>query len=250
MSHKDVSNDEILAYIDGALPADRCHVVEVYLTKNPDARDFVAAAERQNKMLRTALLPIMDAPVPAGLPDAAMIQRLPRWVELMKIAAVLLAGFVAGFYSDTLVQPKDRPSDLIAKVELAHQIYAQDNAYPVEYWADNQTVLQAWFSARMDAEIKVPSFAEIGFDLVGGRLMMGTKKPAALLVFEADDKRRIALYIRLDMPLTAEQKVNTQVNGKLRMTAWQEQQNGYAISGPLTAHEMLKAAALVKVHNS
>jgi len=250
MKNDDIQPEDLCAYIDGRFPADRLAKMEKYLASNTEARQFVATGQAQNRMLRGSLEPVLAEPIPTALLQAATGQENSRWLGFSKIAAVLMVGFFSGFFGNDFLQQQTSSDELLDKVGLAYQIYATDDVRPVEVWADNSPEMMTWLSSRLETRIEIPAFSSLGFRLVGGRLMMGTEKPAALLVFEDDSRRRLAFYIRSDMPIGRGVDLDTQQRRGIRMAAWQRENNGYALSGPLSADEMAQAAVLAKASYS
>ena len=246
MKNNDIKPEELCAYIDGKLPASRLAQMEKYLASNSEARQFVADGQAQNRMLRESLEPVLSEPVPPTLLYAATGQDNTGWLAFSKFAAVLIIGLFSGFFGNSFLQQRTPSGDLLDKVALAYQIYATDDVRPVEVWADKSPELITWLSSRLETNIELPAFSSLGFRLVGGRLMMGTEKPAALLVFEDASRRRLAFYIRSDLPVGTSVDLDTQQRRGIRAAAWQQENNGYALSGPLSDLEMQQAAALVR----
>lgn len=55
----------------------------------------------------------------------------------------------------------------------ARAVYSPEVRHPVEVWALQEDHLVAWLSKRLDTTLKCPSLAELGYELVGVRLLSG-----------------------------------------------------------------------------
>ena len=62
-----ISDDDLHAFVDGALDPERRRSVKAALSQDPDAAARVAAYRSQAEALHTAYDPVGDAPLPEGL---------------------------------------------------------------------------------------------------------------------------------------------------------------------------------------
>ena len=92
-----VTEDELHAFIDGELPADRVDAVEKWLAENPEDAARVAAWRAQAEGIRARY----DAAAGEPVPERLKLERLPRagrsWAAVaagVAIAAFLLGGGV------------------------------------------------------------------------------------------------------------------------------------------------------------
>ena len=67
MSNQPITEDDLHAYVDGVLEPEREAEVAIYLEGHPDMARSVAAFSDQRDLLRKALAPIADEPVPSQL---------------------------------------------------------------------------------------------------------------------------------------------------------------------------------------
>ena len=91
-----VSEDELHAYVDGELPADRRGAVETWLATHADDAARVAAWRSQAELLRARYGGVVNEPVPARLDvrDGMACRRRNGWIAAA--AAAALAAFVVG----------------------------------------------------------------------------------------------------------------------------------------------------------
>jgi anti-sigma factor RsiW len=83
--------------------------------------------------------------------------------------------------------------ELAQRAVAAYAVYAPDRVHPVDMAGDQKDRLAAWLSNRMNMTVVLPRLDAAGFALLGGRLMVGEKAPAALLMYENGQGRRLIL---------------------------------------------------------
>ena len=86
-----VSEDELSAYVDGELPADRREAVALWLAENPEQAAKVAAWLAQSESIRARYGAVADEPVPDRL-KIENVMRLTRsggrkWMAMAAAAA-------------------------------------------------------------------------------------------------------------------------------------------------------------------
>src|SRR5947199_10137620 len=93
-SNMPVTEDELHAYVDNELPAERRADVETWLSAHPDDAERVQAWRAMAEALHARYDRVADEPIPKRLEIERLTQRPRRWI-IGSIAASLLA-FVAG----------------------------------------------------------------------------------------------------------------------------------------------------------
>ena len=96
-----VTEDELHAYVDGALPADRIAAVEARLASDPEAASRVAAWRAQTTSIRAKWERIIDEPVPDRLRlERIALRASGTWRKIAAAAAVaFVIGVAAGWYA-------------------------------------------------------------------------------------------------------------------------------------------------------
>ena len=132
----------------------------------------------------------------------------------------------------------------------AHLVFAPDLRHPVEFGADQQDSLLLWLSERLGQAMHAPNLAELGYALVGGRLLPASGQPAAQLMYENPDAHRITLYIRARWatPLSGAQEgtVSFAGEGGVSMVYWIEGSLAYALIGPMDREQLFGAAKIIQ----
>ncbi|MDH3473312.1 MAG: anti-sigma factor [Rhodospirillales bacterium] len=247
-----ITTEELHALADGRLDPARRAEVAAYLETDPEAAAQVAAYRRQNAALHAAYDPVLDEPLPELLPGApARRQSTPRraaaWRSLAAGLAGLTIGGVAGWLAhDAVRQDEALYAELAERTAAAYVVYAPEVRHPVEVTAAEEEHLAAWLSNRLDMKFRVPRLGDLGFDLVGGRLMVGETGPAALLMYENQGGRRLVLYLRRDMHEDESYGLQFVRKDGVSVLCWIEGITGVGVSGELSETELSAAAHLIR----
>lgn len=263
------TDDELHAWIDGQLAADRHGAVEEAIASDPAVAAKVAAWHAQRDALRRLHGELLDEPVPAAL-MGALDRHLPRtarrvsWLRWGRMAAGLLIAFAAGWLGNSQWTQWSAPHggaqlarapavrEFVHDASMAHAVYAPEKRHPVEVAASEQQHLVQWLSRRLDRPLKVPDLSSQGYTLVGGRLLPGETGARAQFMFEDAAGERVTLYIgTLDAraaganaPAANETAFRFASEGPVPSFYWVDQGFGYAIAGKLPRDLLLKLATL------
>lgn len=192
MTARDFSERDIHLALDGELPADDRAGYEAWLNANPEMKARSQRFADDRRRLEEALAPMLDEAVPERLARLVtgdikpMPRRASNWRSLAA-AAVLLAigaggGYVVGIGQGGITaEAEDR---LVEQAVSAFDVYTGDQGHKVEVGADNKAYLLKWLSNRTGLKLTAPDLAAEGFELVGGRLLPGDKRSAAMLLYE------------------------------------------------------------------
>ena len=239
-----VSEDELHAYVDGLLPADRRAAVEAALAADPDLAATVSAWSAQNDAIRSAF------PLEAPREDDRSIARpvirprLPYALIAASVAGAFVLGAAAGFgFGRIDSEPTPIAAvDRIAKASRANYVvYSGEVRHPVEVKADEKDHLVAWLGKKLGGELRAPDLTAQGFQLVGGRLVTYGDAPGAMLMYQDDSGARLTM-------LTARNDNNGQTGFRFDRTGdvntfyWIDGPFGFAISGAV-ARERLETVA-------
>jgi anti-sigma factor RsiW len=242
-----VTQDDLHAYVDGALdPAARAKI-EAYLQSHPEEAGTVAAYERQNEALR-ALGASLEQAVDGspfwlrqGAKQRHWAQRL-LWVA--SVAALLLLAAGSGWWARGVIGPQPEQSELYQLAAVAYRLYTVQQRHPVEVWANERDHLQKWLGVSLNAPFVAPELNQQGYDLVGGRLLSNASGPAALLVYQRADSRRIVLYV-CQPPGKGQGKAAFEAVGDLGTFTWKFGPLWYSLAGNLDADGLKRLAQVV-----
>lgn len=240
-----VSDEALHAYVDGRLDAMRGAEVEAWLAVNAEAAERVRAYRAQNRALKALLDPVLDEPVPASLTESLYRPRRVRPWRAAAAAAWVAIGAIAGYaLHEWRTPPAVVATPFFERAAVAHVVYAAEVLHPVEVRADQEAHLVQWLSKRLGKELRIPDFASLGYQLVGGRLLPGDKGPAAQFMYQDTHGARLTLYVSTpgdDAPPTAfryEEQAGTHV------LYWMDRELGFALVGEQDRARLLDVAHL------
>jgi anti-sigma factor RsiW len=230
-----VTEDELHAYVDGELPADRRAAVEAWLAAHPDDMARVAAWRAQAESIRARYGAVANEPVPARL-ALERLDRLDRgrrgWraYAAAAVLAAFLIGGAAGWVARAAWAPAANPFQALTADALeAYRLYVVEVRHPVEVPGSEEAHLVQWLSKRVGYELRCPNLEKIGLKLVGGRLLPGPAGAAAFFMYETASGERFTLYsARSNTPETA---LRYNAAGRVAAVAWVDNKVAYVISG-------------------
>jgi len=241
-------DDDLVAYADRQLAADRVAAVEAWLARDTEAAARVAAIRAQNAGLAAALDPWLSEPVPARLLEAAKPPRASRlrWRPALALAASLVVGIAVGWVvRDALLAMHGIPTTFAQEAAYAHLIYASDQGRPVEIGAQEEQRLVRWLTRRTGVPVSAPDLNAVGFALVGGRLVAGNEKPTGLFMYENAEKQRLTLQWRKVEPGTTETQFRYAIENGVGIFYWIDDYCAYALSGNVDRGQLLNVARVV-----
>jgi anti-sigma factor RsiW len=256
----DVFTDaDVHAYADGQLAAHRTKAFEAELARVPELALQVAEIRGQNAALRDALDPILVEPIPDRLVAAAASPTRGRGAARSRIAsvlaaaAVLVVGISIGWLArDAILERAGTPTTFARQAALTHALYAADIRRPVEVWATEEKSLVTWLTKRLGFPVHAPNLNDLGFALVGGRLVAGNEQPTALFMYENPDHQRLSLQVRKQSGAlggasggSGETAFRYSVANGVGVFYWVDDGCGYAISGNVDRSQLLKIAQVV-----
>jgi len=246
-----MTTDDLHAYVDGNLAPERLDMVKAYLAANPTAAAEVADYRRINSALHETYDEVFEEPIPSSLVAVAR-QRRPRMIVPMAAAiAGLIVGGSMGWFSHDLGITENSPLDQLAqRTSAAYVVYSPEKLHPVEVKAVESVHLSTWLSKRMGMSFQIPKLGDLGFELVGGRLMVGDNSPAALLMYENREGRRVVLYIRNDLPSSNKTNMQFARKNAASVVTWADGVSGFGLAGGFSKQELVSAANLIRAQLS
>ncbi len=238
-----VTEDELHAFVDDELPAERRSDVEAWLASHSDDAERVRGWRALADALHTRYDAVIDEAVPRRLQIERLAPRPRRWIY--GAAAATLAAFVAGGGVGWLAHGAAASPSAFQSLTLdaleAHRLYVVEVRHPVEVTGSERAHLQQWLSKRVGYAIKAPELEGAGLKLVGGRLLPGPQAPAAFLMYESPTGERFTLYTSRARAQTTQMRYATRANdGALY---WADRGVGYVLSGPDDNKDRLQQVA-------
>ena len=240
-----VTEDELHAYIDGELSADRMDAVTTWLADHPEQAALVAAWRAQAESIRARYGAAIKEPVPQRLKlDQVLNQDRANgrsWAAMAAAAAIV--AFVVGGAAGWVVRGTSAAApagfDVFATEALdAYRLYVVEVRHPVEVPGSERTHMTQWLSKRLGEDLRVPDLQSIGLKLVGGRLLPGPTGAAAFYMYENSSGERFTMYCaKADLPETA---LRYTADEQVAAFYWIDDNIAYVISGPADREQLEK----------
>jgi len=234
--HPLISDEDLHAYVDGALEESRALAVRDALARNTDLAERAALFQADKAMLKAIYAPLAERPLPQEWTLLARRRSRPKmlWRLAGAIAAVLLivAGaslawrHYASGNGDVVAAALDaRDGTLTPQRYIVLNDIAQAHRY-------NATLRQATAS-----NVHIPDLSRMGYRPSGLRLY-GT---AAELLYQGPQGRLFTLYIRRS---DGAARFDQFAHGGLRVCIWQDDQISTVMVGDVSVAAMQRLAIL------
>ena len=240
-----VTEDELHAYVDNELPAERCGDVEAWLATHPDCAERVRAWREMAEALHARYDHIAYESVPKRLEIERLVQRPRKW--MYGAIAATLAAFICGNGTGWLARSVTATPSAVESVTSdaldAHRLYVVEVRHPVEVPGSERDHLQTWLTKRCGWEVRAPQLDSSGLKLVGGRLLPGPTGPASFFMYESASGERYTLYASRSKNGSAQMRYTTAGNSGAMY--WSEDEVSYVLSGPMDKERLHQVARLV-----
>ena len=240
-----VTEEELHAYVDGELAADRRAAVERWLASHAEDAARVAAWRAQADAIRARYGAAADEPVPARFDLDRLAQQGRKWSRYAAAAAViaLLIGGAAGWFGRGAWEGAEPVRVVTTEAFDAHRLYIAEVRHPIEVRA-GENHLNPWLSRRIGYQVASPNLDPLGLKLLGGRLLPGNSgRAAALYMYEGASGERFTIYCRREQqPQSA---LRYRAVGPVGSVFWVEDDMAFIVSGPADRARLQKIAETV-----
>jgi anti-sigma factor RsiW len=241
-----VTEDELHAFVDNELPAERRADVEAWLATHPDDAARVQSWRTMAELLHARYDQVADEAVPKRLEIERLVQPPRSW--LYGAIAATLVAFIAGSSIGWLAHGVSASPSAFQNFTVdaldAHRLYVVEVRHPVEVAGNERAHLQQWLSKRVGYEIKAPDLDASGLKLVGGRLLPGPEAPAAFFMYESPSGERYTLYTSRAARIDTTQ-MRYAAQDKDGAMFWADKGVGYVVSGPTDKDRLNQVARQV-----
>ncbi len=256
-----VTEADLHAYADGLLSADRRAAIEAFLERHPEERQQMEDWQAQNRALKAMLDPVIAEPLPLRLPLHAPANTAP-WRTMVAGVAIAVLSAGSAWWLRGAVDAHGLPMagaasrvDLAAgdanalhgfahRAAVAHVVFSPDVRRPVEVGAEQEQALVTWLTKRMGAAVRPPDLRNVGYTLIGGRLLPGDKGPVAQFMFDGPKGERLTLYVTRE-DAGRETAFRFGQDGPVNVFYWVDKDFGYAISAGADRQALLQVAEVV-----
>jgi anti-sigma factor RsiW len=245
-----VTEEELHAYVDGELPADRLEAVTGWLAANPEQATLVAAWRAQAEAIRARYGAVANEPVPERLKLDRLLRQSRAsgrsWAAWAAAAALVtfFVGGSAGWVARGVTTAGPTNFEAFTSDALdAYRLYVVEVRHPVEVPGSDRTHMKAWLSKRLGYELNIPDLQSIGLKLVGGRLLPGPTGAAAFYMYEGPSGERFTIYCA--KAATPETALRFKQGDRFAAFYWVDDKVAYAVSGPANRDKLEKVAKSV-----
>ena len=237
-----VSEFDLHAYVDGRLSEERRAEVEAYLTASAQESERVRAYQEQNKILRALFDSVLDEPIPPKWQSSRRHWSFPLGPVAAASVCIIVGGLLGWVLRGEYAGRSAKRVDFARQAAMAHAVYTPEVRHPVEVSAQQEEHLVGWLSKRLGAPLKAPHLLDLGYELVGGRLLPGDQGPVAQFMYQDKNGQRLTLYIKTDASTERETAFRFSQEGTVGVFYWIDRQLSYALSGELRKTELLQVA--------
>jgi len=245
-----VTEEELHAFVDGELAADRKEAVAAWLAGHPEQAALVAAWRAQAESIRARYGAVANEPVPDRLKLDQVIRRDRSsgrsWAAFA--AAAALIAFVVGGGAGWMARGASAtaPTDFdtfTAEALDAYKLYVVEVRHPVEVPGSERAHMTQWLSKRLGSDLRIPDLQSIGLNLVGGRLLPGPTGAAAFYMYEAASGERFTIYCaKAD---AAETALRYRSDDSFAAFYWVDDKIAFVVSGPAGRERLEKVTKTI-----
>ncbi len=244
-----VTEADLHAYADGQLSEQARARIEAWLSANPDDAARVAEWTARNTEIRS-LFAAYEKSTDADIGLVTGRGRPSSWPKRLAAVAAIIAvfslGALSGHYGPTLFEKPDLQltelETLPNEARNAFLVYAGEVRHPVEVFANEEAHLATWLGKRLAIQdLKVPNLQELGFKLVGGRLLPVDGRPGAMFMYEDQAGERLTVLVgrNADNRSTSFRFASS---GNVETFYWIDGELGYAVTGEVSRDVLRKVA--------
>lgn len=254
-----ISEEEIHAYVDGALSSERREQVQRAIESNPALAARVSDYFSLNNMFHERYDRVLNEPVPSRLRALERKRRtwsIANWPQFAGLAATLVlgigigAGFGFGMHayapwsnpSQTVALGADNNETLAREAALAHVVYMPTVDRPADMSKDREEEFVQYLSNKLGTDVHPPMLTKSGFQLMGGRLIPGEDGPMAQFMYRDARGERVTLCISHRKTSADTTAFKLYQDGPVSVFYWVDGDFGYAVSGGIDRQVMLELA--------
>ena len=240
-----VTEDELHAYVDNELPAERSGDVEAWLAARPEDAARVQSWRVMAEALHARYDSVLDEPVPERLEIDRLTNQPRRWIYGAAAAALIafVAGGGVGWIAHGAAATPSVFQSLTIEALAAHRLYVVEVRHPVEVGGADRAHLTQWLTRRCGWNVYAPELDSAGLKLVGGRLLPGQAGPASFLMYESPSGERYTVYAAKATVETTQMRYAS--HGRDSALFWAERGVGFVVSGSGDRDRLTQIAKLV-----
>lgn len=232
-----ITDDDLHAYVDGVLGAERQVVVVAYLEQNMQQKQRTDVWRRQRDHLREGLAGIAEEPLPpeltmAHLLDAGRQRRFVWFTDYGRVAALVLLAFGIGVSSGWFGRSAPAIHPATAETGIAALQSETRAAYRI-FTPSPRTAISATahtLAAAVGHGFTIPDLTAAGYTVERIEWLATMHGPAAVVMYRASDAQSLLLLVRkMDVPATSDRMTEDHHHGRSMFT-WISHGVGFAVA--------------------
>ncbi|SAL26481.1 transmembrane transcriptional regulator (anti-sigma factor) [Caballeronia cordobensis] len=257
--HTPISEEDIHAYVDGALSAARRAQVERAIELNPALAARVSDYFSLNNMFHERYDRVLNEPMPARLRTLKRRRwfAAANWPQFAGMAAALVLGIGIGVGTNmgrdamslsgaaaTNIRnaSADGMEGMARQAAIAHVVYMPAVDRPDDIGTDRDQDFVQYLSNKLGTDVHPPLLTKNGFELMGGRILPGENGPTAQFMYRGAKGERVTLCISHRKTSTNTTAFRLYQDGPVNVFYWIDGDFGYAVSGGIDRKVMLELA--------
>jgi anti-sigma factor RsiW len=232
-----ISDEDLHAYIDGALTEERAVAVRQALASDPELAERAALFAADKAMFKTIYAPLAERPLPAEWIARAHRRKEPhtRWQQAFAIAAVLLV-MVMGPLAWRYYAPATGTD--VVQVALDAR---EGSPAGIRHVATNDDLKTDRYNVALRqavaSDVRIPDLSRMGYRLEGLHLY----DKAAEILYRGPQDQLFTLYVRRS---DGSARFDQFERRGLRVCIWQDDQISTVMAGNISAAVMQRLATL------
>lgn len=231
------SEDDLHAYVDHRLTPEERLQIERYLASHADIKARVQGWQADAQNLRAAFAGDLQMPVNARLSlESIRRQRRQRGASQLARAAMLVLALGIGGVGGWQMHQYSAGTGGVAPMTdalQAYRMFAQQGIMPADFKPEHTGDLQAWLDRYFTDARRLPDLASAGFTAVGARLLSTDQGPAAMVLYQDSEGRRVSFYVRPPGEHNGLLPRGTRRDGELQADYWSGPGYNYAMVIPV-----------------
>ena len=243
MDNRLPSDEELHAFIDGELEADRAHAFADMVAASPKLTELVERYRADKDLIAHVFGPLIDLPLPAAMADAAaergsVVTFKPRRT-LYRAAMALAATFVIGFIGYPIIMRITNDPLVAEAIVVRSGAIRPDNEISSAAIAD-VAARDRFADDTLAVPIKVPALEKDGYVLAAVAAYPESGQRHALqLTYRGRDGTTFTMFLR---PSKGPDRFELSRRADLQVCVWQDDDLSVVMLGTMPARDMLKVA--------
>ena len=234
----EIRDDDLHAFVDGALDAGRCQAVKEAIARDPDLAACIAGYRADKARMIELYGPLADRPYPAQWERLIRAHHGSRHRHRFQLMGAIAAALMLAIGTlGSQLQVADVPTGDVVEAALQMRGGASlQSAVDVASLAQARAY-DAQLSRAAGAEVRVPDLGVMGYQVTGLRF---TSK-AAQVMYRDRQNRLFTLYLR---PSNGQTRFDQFARQGMRVCIWQDDRISTVMIGPMSAAVMQRLAGL------